>query len=178
MIELSTIDLSIEIGYYEGTVTIRTTDKLTGQDLETWNSYLLATRLLFDRLDRSLESQAGLSLPDFILLFRLGQAGEDGMRMSELADSAVFSRSRISHAFSRLENEGWVERRSCPTDRRGSFGFLTGSGRAKLDSAETTHTDVIRRHFLDSMGDAEGSFRSVTDAMRSSLGATSADPAC
>lgn len=152
--------------------------KLTGKDLETWNSYLLATRLLFDKLDRSLDRDVGLSLPDFILLFRLGQAGEDGMRMSELADSTVFSRSRISHAFSRLENEGWVERRSCPTDRRGSFGFLTELGRSKLEDAEATHTEVVRSDFLDSMGGEGDAFRSVTDAIRSSLGASPTDAAC
>lgn len=160
------------------TVATRTPEKLAGQDLETWNSYLLATRLLFDRLDHSLSEEAGLSLPDFILLFRLGSAGEDGMRMSELADSAAFSRSRISHAFRRLEDEGWVERRSCPTDRRGSFGALTDLGRAKLDEAEATHSEVVRRYFLDSMGDAEDSFRMITDAMRFSLGAKPGDPAC
>jgi len=158
--------------------TTRTSDTLTGQDLESWNSYLLATRLLFERLDRSLDAEAGLSLPDFILLFRLGQAGEAGMRMSELADAAVFSRSRISHAFSRLESEGWVERRSCPTDRRGSFGFLTESGRVKLDEADITHSDVIRRHFLDSLGEEAESFRSVTNSMRVSLGGDPGDSAC
>lgn len=159
-------------------MTTLTNSALTGEDLETWNSYLLATRLLFDELERRLIEDAGISLPDFILLFRLGEAGDQGMRMSELADSAVFSRSRISHAFSRLEAEGWVERRSCPTDRRGSYGFLTDPGRFKLDDAKTTHTEVVRRYFLDSIGDAEQAFRDVTDTMRSALGAGATDPAC
>lgn len=159
------------------TVTTRAETRLNGQDLGTWNSYLLASRLLFAELDRRLVEDAGISLPDFILLFRLGSAGDEGMRMSELADSAVFSRSRISHAFSRLEREGWVERRSCPTDRRGSFGALTDTGRQKLDEAETTHTEVVRRHFLDSVGDNEA-FRQVTDTMRESLGAALGDRSC
>lgn len=159
-------------------MTTRLSEKLTGPDLETWNSYLLATRLLFDELDSQLHEHAGLSLPDFILLFRLGQAGADGMRMSELADSAVFSRSRISHAFSRLENEGWVERRSCPTDRRGSFGALTAEGNAKLEQAESTHADVVHRYFLDSIGDSKDVFVLVTDNIRRALGADITDPAC
>lgn len=160
------------------TVTTRTSTSLTGEDLETWSSYLLATRLLFAELDRRLLEDAGLSLPDFSLLFRLGQAGEEGMRMSDLADSAVFSRSRISHAVTRLEKEGWVERRSCPTDRRGSFGALTDPGRAKLDEAESTHTEVVRRYFLDSVGNSMDAFRQVTDTMRIALGAGPTDQAC
>jgi DNA-binding MarR family transcriptional regulator len=157
----------------------RTNRKLAGADLETWSSYLLATRLLFDRLDRSLLETAGISLPDFIVLFRLAQAGEDGMRMSELADAGVFSRSRISHAFSRLEKEGWVERRSCPTDRRGSFGFLTESGRLKLEEAEPSHTEVIASYFLDAIGaDDSAALNRVTGAMRLLLSGDPNEPAC
>lgn len=159
-------------------VTTRTSHQLTGRDLETWNSYLMATRLLFDELDHALIAEAGLSLPDFILMFRLSQAGEDGMRMSDLAGAAVFSRSRISHAFSRLENAGWVERRTCPTDRRGSFGALTDAGRVKLEEAESTHSAVVRRHFLEPVGDDDESIRRTTDAIRLSLGADPAEPSC
>lgn len=160
-------------------MTTQTATSLTGTDEETWRSYLVAARLLFEELDRRLDSSAGVSLPDFTLLARLRDAGEDGLRMSELAESAVFSRSRISHAISRLENQGWVERRSCPTDRRGSYAALTASGTAKLAEAEPVHTEVIREHLLGSIEatDAE-SFRRVTDQIGRSLGAKPGDPAC
>jgi DNA-binding MarR family transcriptional regulator len=140
---------------------------------------LLATRLLFDRLDRTLLESASVSLPDFIVLFRLAQAGDEGMRMSELADAGVFSRSRISHAFSRLEREGWVERRSCPTDRRGSFGFLTDSGRLKLAEAEPSHTAVIESYFLDAISpDDSAALNRVTGAMRLLLNGDPNEPPC
>lgn len=160
-------------------MTIRTATSLTGTDEETWRSYLMAARLLFEELDRRLDSTAGISLPDYTLLARLRDAGEDGLRMSELAESAVFSRSRISHAISRLESQGWVERRSCPTDRRGSYAALTEKGMAKLDEAEPDHTEVIKQHMLGSIGadDAE-SFRRVTDQIGRSLGAKPGDSAC
>lgn len=157
--------------------TVLETTKLIGEDLDIWNSYLLATRLLFEELDRRLTEHAGISLPDYIVLFRLSQADEDGMRMGELAQSAVFSPSRISHAVRRLEAEGWVERRTCPTDRRGSYGFLTESGTAKLRASEPIHTEVVRRHFLDQVVEPDG-FRATTDRMRNSLGAGPTDPAC
>lgn len=160
-------------------MTTRTATSLTGTDEETWSSYLVAARLLFEELDRRLDSSAGISLPDYTLLARLRDAGEDGLRMSELAESAVFSRSRISHAISRLENQGWVERRSCPTDRRGSYAALTEAGTSKFDEAEPVHTEVIKDHMLDSISatDAE-SFRRVTDQIGRSLGAKPGDPAC
>jgi DNA-binding MarR family transcriptional regulator len=159
-------------------VTSLTSDKLAGKHLETWNSYLMATRILFDTLDSALTEQAGISLPDYIVLFRLSQSGDEGTRMSELADAAVFSRSRISHAFRRLEEEGWVERRACPTDRRGSFGYLTDAGQHKLDVAETIHTDVVERYFLAPLGESEETFGQVTNRMLEALGAAPSDPTC
>ncbi|MEX2132530.1 MAG: MarR family transcriptional regulator [Acidimicrobiia bacterium] len=157
----------------------RITTSLTLADEEIWRSYLVAARLLFEELDSRLDSSAGVSLPDYTLLARLRDAGEEGLRMSELAESAVFSRSRISHAISRLENQGWVERRSCPTDRRGSYAALTEAGAAKLAEAEPVHTEVIKEHMLGSIdvADAE-SFRRATDQIGRSLGAKPDDPAC
>ena len=157
----------------------RTTTSLTRADEEVWSSYLMAARLLFEELDRRLDSSAGLSLPDYTLLARLRDAGDNGLRMSELADSAVFSRSRISHAITRLENQGWVERRSCPTDRRGSFAVLTDSGKDKLAEAEPVHSEVIKEHMLSSIDVADAaSFRRVTDQIGLSLGAKPGDSAC
>lgn len=157
----------------------RTTTSLTMTDEETWRSYLVAARLLFEELDRRLDDSAGVSLPDYTLLARLRDAGEDGLRMSELAESAVFSRSRISHAISRLESQGWVERRSCPTDRRGSYAALTEAGTAKLTEAEPIHSEVIKEHMLGSIEAADAdSFRRVTDQIGRSLGAKPGDPTC
>jgi DNA-binding MarR family transcriptional regulator len=157
----------------------QTATTLIDEDQATWHSYLLAARLLFEELDKRLDTGAGLSLPDYTLLARLRDAGEQGLRMSELADSAVFSRSRISHAINRLESQGWVERRSCPTDRRGSYASLTGLGRSKLDEAEPIHSAVIREHLIGSIGDDEVDvFRRVTDGIGRSLGAQPGDAAC
>jgi DNA-binding MarR family transcriptional regulator len=178
LVEHSTIEGSTLFRYDEIAVITLSSDKLTGHDLDTWNSYLKATRVLFDTLDRTLTEEAGLSLPDYIVLFRLSQSGDDGTRMSDLADAAVFSRSRISHAIRRLEDEGLVERRACPTDRRGSYGYLTESGRTKLALAEAVHTEVVRRCFLEPVGDTDSVFREATDRILSTLGSGPADPAC
>lgn len=152
---------------------------LTAEDQATWRSYLLSARLLFEELDRRLAESAGVSLPDYTLLVRLGDAGDNGLRMSELADSSVFSRSRISHAVNRLETLGWVERRSCPTDRRGSFAALTEAGRSKLGDADPVSAGVIRQHLIDPIeGIDREAFVRMTDQIGMSLGAGPGDEAC
>lgn len=145
---------------------------LTDEELATWRSFVVAARLLFDELDRSLTEQVGISLADYGLLARLQEAGDAGLRMSDLADFAVFSRSRISHAVDRLEKEGWVERRSCPTDRRGSYAALTAEGGAKLSEARPVHHEGIRTHLLSRLsGDQQKALTDATDQVRISFGA-------
>lgn len=142
---------------------------LQGKDQTTWRTYFEATRLLLDELDRRLHDDAGISLADYGLLSKLATADEWGMRMGELAEGTVSSRSRISHAVDRLESMGWVERRACPTDRRGSYASLTEAGRRKLEEAEPGQAEVVRRHLLDHLKTGDGQFGSVMAAARDSL---------
>lgn len=147
-------------------------EDLTEEELATWRTFVVAARLLFDELDRSLTEEVEISLADYGLLARLHEAGDEGLRMSDLADFAVFSRSRISHAVDRLEKEGWVERRSCPTDRRGSYAALTAAGRAKLSEARPIHHQGIRTHLLSGLSkDQQRALTDATDQIRVSFGA-------
>ena len=142
---------------------------LQGADQATWHMFFEATRLLFEELDRRLHDDAGISLADYGLLSRLAGADEWGLRMSELAEGTMSSRSRISHAVDRLEGMGWVERRACPTDRRGSYASLTEAGRRKLEEAEPGHSEVVRRHLLDHVTPAAGRFEEIMASVRNSL---------
>ena len=81
---------------------------LSAAEQRTWRSWLAADRLLLDRLDRQLQDDAGMSHADYEILVHLSEADGDRMRMSELAERALFSRSRLSHAVSRLERLDWV----------------------------------------------------------------------
>jgi len=151
-------------------MTTAASETLAGQEQTTWQAYFEATRLLFEELDRRVNQDAGISLADFGLLARLAEADEFGMRMSDLADSTVSSRSRISHAVDRLETLGLVERRACPTDRRGSYASLTESGREKLAQALPGHVDTVRRHLLDQLSEEEAAgFRASMAAVKKSL---------
>lgn len=143
---------------------------LTGVEAGAWRAFFGATTRLFEEMDRRLQAEAGIGLADFVVLARLDDAGEGGLRMGELADNAAFSRSRISHAVSRLEELGWVERRHCPTDRRGAYAALTETGRAKLVEAAPGHAEVLRRHLIGNLSaDEVAVLTKVMDRVRDSL---------
>ena len=73
------------------------------------------------------------------------------MRMSELADRCLSSRSRLSHAVSRLEERGWVRRQVCAEDGRGQLAVLTDEGFAALEAAAPVHVESVRTHLFDQL---------------------------
>jgi DNA-binding MarR family transcriptional regulator len=75
--------------------------------------------------------------------------------MSELAVRTRSSRSRLSHAVARLEERGWVERRDCPTDRRGQVAHLTDKGFGVLAAAAPSHVEAVRKHVIDQLSPAQ-----------------------
>ena len=125
-----------------------TTRWLDEQEQHAWRSYLRAVRLLDDQLRRGLE-QHGLSHPEYEILVRLSESPERALRMSDLAEGVLNSRSRLTHTVNRLEAAGWVLRRSCPRDGRGVECVLTDPGYAKLQAAAHTHVEGVRQFLLD-----------------------------
>ncbi|MFG2055254.1 MarR family winged helix-turn-helix transcriptional regulator [Micromonospora sp. NPDC048930] len=128
---------------------------LDPDEQRTWRAFLAATRALMDTLDRELQRDAGMPHAYYEILVRLSEAPERRLRMSELADSTGSSRSRLSHAVSRLEAAGWVRREDCPTDRRGQIAVLTDDGFATLAAAAPGHVEGVRRHLFDALSPAQ-----------------------
>ena len=120
-----------------------------------WRSFLDASRLLFDALDRQLQAEAGMPHAYYEILVRLSEAGDRTMRMSDLADSLSSSRSRLSHAVARLERHGWVVRATCPSDGRFTIATLTDAGHEKLAAAAPGHVAAVRQLVLDAVGPDE-----------------------
>src|SRR5258705_13211354 len=83
---------------------------LDDDERATWRAFLAATHLLMDRLDRELQSGVGIPHAYYEILVRLSEAPGRAMRMSDLAERCHSSRSRLSHAVRRLEEDGWVRR--------------------------------------------------------------------
>ena len=119
------------------------------QEQQVWRQYLAATRLLAQQLDRELQQDSQLPHGYYEILVRLSEAPDRALRMSELADVSESSRSRLSHAVSRLVEKGWVRRQSCETDRRGAFAVLTDAGFAALEAAAPAHVESVRRPRFD-----------------------------
>ena len=124
---------------------------LDAEEQQAWRAWLYSSLLLQDRLDRELTRETGISHAYYEILVALSEAPERQMRMSELADTCLSSRSRLSHAVSRLEERGWVRRQVCPDDGRGLLAVLTDEGFAALEAAAPVHVEGVRTHLFDQL---------------------------
>jgi DNA-binding MarR family transcriptional regulator len=122
------------------------------EEQKAWRAWLYSAQLLMDRLDRELNHQTGISHAYYEILVALSETPGRMMRMSELADRCLSSRSRLSHAISRLEERGWVRRQVCPDDGRGQLAVLTDDGFTALEAAAPVHVEGVRAHLFDQLG--------------------------
>ncbi|MEV0175770.1 MarR family transcriptional regulator [Streptomyces sp. NPDC050803] len=122
---------------------------LTDEEQRIWRSYLQATTLLEDHLDRQLQRDAGMPHIYYGLLVKLADSPQRRLRMTELAMDAKITRSRLSHAVARLEKNGWVRREDCPSDKRGQFAVLTDQGTAVLERTAPGHVRAVRAALFD-----------------------------
>ena len=120
-----------------------------------WLAWVFSTRLLWEELERDLQRDAGMGFGYYDILVMLSESPDRTRRMSELADATQSSRSRLSHAVTRLEELGWIRRESCPTDRRGANAVLTDEGFAALESAAPHHVESVRTHLFDQLSPEE-----------------------
>ena len=100
-------------------------------------------------LDAQLAREHKLPLSSYEVLLFLADAPEGRMRMSDLAESVLLSRSGLTRLVDRLEREGLLKRERCESDARGLFAEITQAGRELFDSARRTHLDGVRALFLD-----------------------------
>jgi DNA-binding MarR family transcriptional regulator len=124
---------------------------LSAEEQKTWRAWLYSSQLLAERLDRELQHDTGISHPYYEILVQLSETPGRMLRMSELADRCLSSRSRLSHAVSRLEERGWIRRQVCEEDARGQLAVLTDDGFAALEAAAPIHVASVRRHLFDQL---------------------------
>src|SRR3954466_9547536 len=128
---------------------------LDPEEQRAWRACRYSASLLQDRLDRVLTHETGISHAYYEILVALSEAPGRMMRMSELADRCLSSRSRLSHAVPRLEERGWVRRQVCPDDGRGQLAVLTDEGFAALEAAAPVHVEGVRTHLFDQFSPAQ-----------------------
>lgn len=128
---------------------------LSAEHQRVWRNYLAATRMVESELERQLQRDAGLPTTYFEIMVSLSEAPDRTLRMSELAERSRFSRSRLSHAIARMEQQGWVERRGCPSDKRGAFAVLTEKGFSTLADAAPGHVTEVRALLFDVLNEEQ-----------------------
>lgn len=122
---------------------------LTDDEQRTWRAWLDMNRLVSTATDRQLLQDAGMPAAYYAILVVLSEAPDRRMRMSALAEATDGSQSRLSHAVSRLEDRGWVERLRCSSDGRGWYAVLTDEGAKALAEAAPGHVACVRDSLFD-----------------------------
>jgi DNA-binding MarR family transcriptional regulator len=128
---------------------------LAADELEAWVSLASLVVALPQAIDRQLKRDSGLNFFEYSILSGLSREPGRAMQLSVLADLAAGSLSRISHAVSRLEQQGWVQRRTCDAETRVVHAALTDAGMAKLVEAAPAHVREARRLVVDALSPAE-----------------------
>jgi DNA-binding MarR family transcriptional regulator len=130
-------------------------EPLTDAELAAWRGFLRLHASLVKELDAELEAHHKLPLSSYDVLTTLADQPGGRMRMCDLADAVVLSRSGLTRLVDRLQREGLIERAQCASDARGAFAVLTDTGRERLRDAQPLHRDGIRRRFLQHFSEEE-----------------------
>ncbi len=124
---------------------------LDDREQAAWRAFIEMHLRLFRHLERQLQRDSDLSAPDYEVLVSLSEAPDERLRPFELCEALQWEKSRLSHQLTRMERRGLVERRSCPTDGRGSHVGLTPAGRSAIQAAAPGHVEEIRLVFVDAL---------------------------
>jgi DNA-binding MarR family transcriptional regulator len=132
-----------------------------------WTLFLRAHAAVSRTLEGELEAERAMSLADYEALLQLAHADGRRLRMSELADRMILTRSGISRLVDRLERDGFVERVPCATDARGAYAVLTEAGHERLLAAAPVHLRGVDAHFLSAIpaADRTAFVRVLTDIL-------------
>ena len=123
--------------------------------LAVWRAYLRGHATVTRALEAELIAEQRLSLAAYDVLVQLADAPEHRLRMTELADAVLLSRSGLTRLVDRLERVGLVSRSRVREDGRGVAATLTERGVERLRRASRTHQDGVMRHFGDRLDESD-----------------------
>lgn len=130
---------------------------LSPQDprIEPWRTFLQAHARVTRRLDEELRAEHDLSLAEYDALLSIAEAPDRRIRMRQLADRVILSKSGVTRLIDRLVLDGLVQRDACLSDARGAEAVLTTAGLDRLRRASRTHLRGIDEHFIAVVDDAD-----------------------
>ncbi len=120
-----------------------------------WRTFLRAHASAMRELEHELLNETGMPLGWYDVLLQLAEAPQRRLRMAELADEVLLSRSGLTRLIDRLQAEGLVRREPSPDDARGTFTVLTAEGMGRLRAAAPVHLTGISKHWLGHFSDDE-----------------------
>jgi DNA-binding MarR family transcriptional regulator len=124
---------------------------LNDDEQHMWRQWMGLDAELLATLNREMQADAGLSNPDFQVLVVLTESAEGRIRVSDLAKSLQWERSRVSHHVARMEKRDLVSRLGCPDDGRGAFVRITETGQAAIERAAPGHVRAVRHLVFDAL---------------------------
>ena len=140
---------------------------LSSDALEAWRGLLAAHSRATTAIERDLEKAGVLPLSWYDVLYALYEAPDHCLRMHELADAVVLSRSGLTRLVDRLNKAGYVTRSPCPEDRRGQHAVLTAKGKAALRKTWPVYEKGIQEHFAGRYSEAES--RRISSLLKRAL---------
>ncbi|MFC9438297.1 MarR family winged helix-turn-helix transcriptional regulator [Nocardia sp. NPDC057030] len=128
---------------------------LDDEEMRAWHAFLAATALLNRRIEQQLKDDAHLSHAQYEVLVRLERAPGRKLRMTELSDALITSKSGLTYQIDQLTKAGFVRRSPAPDDPRGIIATLTPAGLRKLESAAPGHVALVRALLIDVLTPAQ-----------------------
>ncbi|MER5323063.1 MarR family winged helix-turn-helix transcriptional regulator [Streptosporangium roseum] len=124
-------------------------EAISSEELAVWRMLQRAQVRITRVLETDLLVEHDLALASYDVLMQLSESPDRRLRMNDLADRVLLSRSGLTRLIDRLQRDGLVEREACPSDARGLFAVLTDGGAVRLAEATPTYLRGIRAQFLD-----------------------------
>lgn len=146
---------------------------LTESEQDAWYAWRRMFPLVNAEIARDLQQDSGLSEADYDVLSVLGSTDGHRMRVTALAALMSWSRSRLSHQLTRMEQRGLVRREEVATDGRGAEVVLTADGVSAITGAAPHHVESVRRHLIGVLTpDQLRTLAEIGETLRHAFGAT------
>jgi DNA-binding MarR family transcriptional regulator len=120
-----------------------------------WRTYVRMSSLLPAQLNRQLQQDSGLTLPEYEVLVQLSEAPGGRLRPFQICEALTWEQSRLSHQLTRMQHRGLVAREECEADGRGAFVVLTPAGAEAIAAAAPGHVAAVRSLIFDRLTDAQ-----------------------
>ncbi len=143
---------------------------LNADEQRAWRAYVRMSSLLPAQLNRQLQRDSGLTLPEYEVLVQLSETPARRLRPFQICEALNWEQSRLSHQLSRMERRGLVTREECEADGRGAFVVLTAAGAEAIGAAAPGHVAAVRSLIFDRLtGDQLAAFEQACSAIVDAL---------